>query len=318
MSPGSPPKTKPDGSPVTQADLAADAIIVDGLKQLRPDIPVVSEERVDRTTGPYLASFFIVDPLDGTREFIAGHNDYTVNVALVTRGRPLLGVISAPALGLIWRGVVGVGAERMKLSAQAAERLASREPIRTRPSAGRQVGRGRQPLPPRQPDKCLHQAARRDAAADRIGAEVLPRRGRRCRYLSATFGDLRMGHRRRPRDPRSRRRPGHGWPRPAAALRRTQGRFRRAGVHRLGRSVEGAVAPAYSIVKQPPASLFELRRARRRLSPDMRHRPVLRPAWGCRSSVAFPAPERACGTLGRFTAPAAPCAKGVEKTHTSS
>jgi 3'(2'), 5'-bisphosphate nucleotidase len=125
---------KPDGSPVTQADLAADAIIVDGLKQLRPDVPVVSEERVDRTTGPYLASFFIVDPLDGTREFIAGHNDYTVNVALVTRGRPLLGVISAPALGLIWRGVVGVGAERMKLAPNAAERLASREPIRTRPA----------------------------------------------------------------------------------------------------------------------------------------------------------------------------------------
>jgi 3'(2'), 5'-bisphosphate nucleotidase len=125
---------KPDGSPVTQADLAADAIIVDGLKQLRPDIPVVSEERVDRLTGPHLASFFIVDPLDGTREFIAGHNDYTVNVALVTRGRPLLGVISAPALGLIWRGVVGVGAERMKLAPKAAERLASREPIHTRPS----------------------------------------------------------------------------------------------------------------------------------------------------------------------------------------
>src|SRR5262245_61095160 len=57
---------KPDGSPVTQADLAADAIIVDGLRALSPDIPVVSEERVDKTTGPYPASFFIVDPLDGT------------------------------------------------------------------------------------------------------------------------------------------------------------------------------------------------------------------------------------------------------------
>src|SRR5262245_38189276 len=65
---------KPDGSPVTQADLASDAIIVDGLRVLAPDIPVVSEERVDQTTGPFSASFFIVDPLDGTREFIAGHN----------------------------------------------------------------------------------------------------------------------------------------------------------------------------------------------------------------------------------------------------
>jgi 3'(2'), 5'-bisphosphate nucleotidase len=125
---------KPDGSPVTQADLAADVIIVDGLQRLKPDVPVISEERVDRTTGPYPASFFIVDPLDGTREFIAGHNDYTVNVALVTGGRPLLGVISAPALGLIWRGIVGAGAERMKLAPNAEERLASREPIRTRPA----------------------------------------------------------------------------------------------------------------------------------------------------------------------------------------
>jgi 3'(2'), 5'-bisphosphate nucleotidase len=124
---------KQDGSPVTQADLAADAIIVDGLKRLRPDVPVVSEERVDRATGPYLASFFIVDPLDGTREFISGHNDYTVNVALVTGGRPLLGVIGAPALGLLWRGIVGSGAERMQISPDGATRLASRTPVHPRP-----------------------------------------------------------------------------------------------------------------------------------------------------------------------------------------
>lgn len=124
---------KPDGSPVTQADLAADAIIVDGLKRLAPDVPVVSEERIDRATGPFAASFFIVDPLDGTREFIAGHNDYTVNVALVTGGRPQLGVIGAPALGLLWRGVVGVGAERLKLTNDAGARNASRTPIHTRP-----------------------------------------------------------------------------------------------------------------------------------------------------------------------------------------
>ncbi len=124
---------KLDGSPVTQADLAADAIIVDGLKRLRPNIPVVSEERVDRATGPYLASFFMVDPLDGTREFIAGHNDYTVNIALVTGGRPLLGVIGAPALGVLWRGIVGSGAERMSFSLDHSERVASRTPIQTKP-----------------------------------------------------------------------------------------------------------------------------------------------------------------------------------------
>jgi 3'(2'), 5'-bisphosphate nucleotidase len=123
---------KPDGSPVTQADLAADRIIVEGLNKLRPNIPVVSEERADAATGPYLQSFFIVDPLDGTREFIAGHNDYTVNVALVTEGRPLLGVIAAPALGLLWRGVVGFGAERMKVTLDGAIRQASRTPVHTK------------------------------------------------------------------------------------------------------------------------------------------------------------------------------------------
>lgn len=126
-------RDKPDGSPVTQADLAADRIIVDGVMRLRPDIPVVSEERADRAAGPYPASFFIVDPLDGTREFIAGHNDYTVNLALVTEGRPLLGIIAAPALGLLWRGVVGQGAERMSLAPDAASRLATKAAVRTRP-----------------------------------------------------------------------------------------------------------------------------------------------------------------------------------------
>lgn len=109
---------KDDGSPVTEADLAADNIIVEGLKRLRPDIPVISEERV---AGEVASSegkelFFIVDPLDGTREFLTGHNDYTVNIALVANGRPLIGIVSAPALGLLWRGIVGRGAERLALA----------------------------------------------------------------------------------------------------------------------------------------------------------------------------------------------------------
>lgn len=126
-------RDKTDGSPVTEADLAADKVIVDGLISLYPRIPVVSEERADAGTGPYPQGFFIVDPLDGTKEFIGGHNDYTVNVALICAGRPLLGIICAPALGLIWRGVVGQGAERLNLWFDKTERLASRTPIQTRP-----------------------------------------------------------------------------------------------------------------------------------------------------------------------------------------
>jgi 3'(2'), 5'-bisphosphate nucleotidase len=104
---------KRDGSPVTEADLAADRIIGEGLARLAPRIPAVSEERVHLATPPYRGSFFLIDPLDGTKEYVAGRNEFTVNVALVTDGSPLLGIIAAPALGLIWRGLVGQGAERL-------------------------------------------------------------------------------------------------------------------------------------------------------------------------------------------------------------
>ena len=121
---------KTDGSPVTEADLAADRIIGDGLARLAPNLAALSEERVGLATPPYKNSFFLVDPLDGTKEFVAGRNEFTVNIALVTEGTPLLGIVAAPALGVIWRGIVGRGAERLTLRDGAAPRV---EPIRTRP-----------------------------------------------------------------------------------------------------------------------------------------------------------------------------------------
>ena len=120
---------KLDGSPVTEADLAADRIIAEGLARLAPEIPALSEERVDAAKPPYVGSFFLIDPLDGTKEFVAGRGEFTVNLALVTNGVPLLGIIGAPALGLIWRGLVGRGAERLT-TGEGSVRLA--EPIRTR------------------------------------------------------------------------------------------------------------------------------------------------------------------------------------------
>lgn len=121
---------KGDGSPVTEADLAADHIIVEGLTRLAPHVSLLSEERVHLATPPYKDSFFLIDPLDGTKEFVAGRNEFTVNLALVTHGVPLLGVVGAPALGLIWRGIVGKGAERLTLQAGTA---AQAVPIKTRP-----------------------------------------------------------------------------------------------------------------------------------------------------------------------------------------
>ena len=118
---------KSDGSPVTEADLASDRIIAAGLARLAPDIPTLSEERATQESGRF-ETFFLVDPLDGTKEFVAGRDEFTVNLALVSNGTPLLGIVSAPARGLIWRGLVGRGAERLATSG-----IGAAEPIRTRP-----------------------------------------------------------------------------------------------------------------------------------------------------------------------------------------
>ena len=119
---------KIDGSPVTEADLAADRIIAEGLARLAPQFLSLSEERVHLAKPPFDGSFFLIDPLDGTKEFVAGRNEFTVNLALVTNGMPLLGIIGAPALGLIWRGLVGRGAERLKTTDASVA-----SPIHTRP-----------------------------------------------------------------------------------------------------------------------------------------------------------------------------------------
>ncbi len=125
---------KSDGSPVTEADMASDRVIATGLARIAPRIPALSEERTHLAARPYEGSFFLIDPLDGTREFIAGRDEFTVNLALVSHGQPVLGIIAAPALGLIWRGVVGRGAERLLLTADG--RTGDARPIRTRPHPG--------------------------------------------------------------------------------------------------------------------------------------------------------------------------------------
>jgi 3'(2'), 5'-bisphosphate nucleotidase len=120
---------KADGSPVTEADLAADRIIGEGLAQLIGDVPALSEERAHPVSLPYRGSFFLIDPLDGTKEFVAGRSEFTINLALVTNGTPLLGIVGAPALGLIWRGLVGRGAERLRIDGATT---GAAEPIHTR------------------------------------------------------------------------------------------------------------------------------------------------------------------------------------------
>ncbi len=124
---------KADGSPLTQADLAAHQVIARGLSQLTPSIPVVSEE--DSTSEVHrkpVGRFWLVDPLDGTKEFVARNGEFTVNIALIENGRPVLGVVVAPARGQSYWGIAGLGAWR-----EADGRV---EPIRVA-AAPERVGR---------------------------------------------------------------------------------------------------------------------------------------------------------------------------------
>ena len=124
-------RDKPDASPVTEADEASEAIIRSGLESLSPGIPIVSEEAASRGRIPKIATrFWLVDPLDGTKEFVARNGEFTVNIALIEQRQPVLGVVFAPALDCLYGGAEGVGA--------FVEREGIRKSIRCRacPDAG--------------------------------------------------------------------------------------------------------------------------------------------------------------------------------------
>ena len=123
------PRLKADQSPVTVADEASEALIIEGVARLLPGVPVISEESADAQRDRFDGSFLIVDPLDGTREFLAGRDEFTVNLAIITGGVPIAGIIAAPARGRVWRGVVGIKAERLRLLEDGADQA---QPIRTR------------------------------------------------------------------------------------------------------------------------------------------------------------------------------------------
>lgn len=98
-------RAKDDASPVTEADGAAEAIILKGLHAIAPGIPVIAEEEAAAGRFPSIAgTFFLVDPLDGTKEFISKNGEFTVNIALIEDGQPVLGAVYAPALNRIWWG----------------------------------------------------------------------------------------------------------------------------------------------------------------------------------------------------------------------
>ncbi|WP_240433481.1 3'(2'),5'-bisphosphate nucleotidase CysQ [Solimonas sp. K1W22B-7] len=123
--------TKDDDSPLTQADLAAHHHIVAGLQALAPEIPVLSEEAADipYATRRQWSRYWLVDPLDGTKEFIKRNGEFTVNIALVDNGVAVLGVVHGPVLKTSWIAAQGLGAWRLENGQKTA--------IRTRKSPAR-------------------------------------------------------------------------------------------------------------------------------------------------------------------------------------
>jgi 3'(2'), 5'-bisphosphate nucleotidase len=124
---------KDDHSPLTQADLAAHHCILDGLGRLDPAYPCLSEEAADipYATRRAWARYWLIDPLDGTKEFVKRNGEFTVNIALIDQGAPILGVVHAPVLGVTYLAAQGVGAFRI--------RDGRREPIHTRTTAATPV-----------------------------------------------------------------------------------------------------------------------------------------------------------------------------------
>lgn len=119
---------KGDNSPVTEADRAAELIILAALARVAPGVPVIAEEEVAAGRIPaHDALYFLVDPLDGTKEFIRGGDDYTVNIGLIRDGAPTLGVVYSPARATLHAGAVGDGAW--------LEQKGERRTIRTRDPA---------------------------------------------------------------------------------------------------------------------------------------------------------------------------------------
>ncbi|MEP6633514.1 MAG: 3'(2'),5'-bisphosphate nucleotidase CysQ [Luteimonas sp.] len=148
---------KADASPLTEADLAAHRCIVDGLERLTPEVPVLSEESAEevpsmlRRTWPLL---WLVDPLDGTREFVKRNGEFTVNIALIENGVPVFGVIQAPVTGVLWHAQRGCGAFRREgrdaVDTQIHARAPAMPPLRVAASRS-------------------HRDARTQALLDRIG-----------------------------------------------------------------------------------------------------------------------------------------------------
>jgi 3'(2'),5'-bisphosphate nucleotidase len=154
---------KADASPVTAADLAAEEVILAGLHRLAPEIPVIAEEAVARGAKPKAArQFFLVDPLDGTKEFISRNGEFTVNIALIEAGQPVAGVVYAPAIGRLFWGEKGKGAAEGRITGAAVAEGPAPEAHRIWAAAAR----------PGAPVRVVASRSHRDSETDRFLASL--------------------------------------------------------------------------------------------------------------------------------------------------
>ncbi|GMR17025.1 MAG: 3'(2'),5'-bisphosphate nucleotidase CysQ [Gammaproteobacteria bacterium] len=156
-----PVQTKDDDSPLTQADMASQDIIARGLKQLTPDTPIISEESglPDFAERRAWRRYWLLDPLDGTKEFVQRNGEFTVNIALIEQHRPILGVVHVPVSGLTYTGARGLGSARREAASAA-------QPIRVAAASD---------SPVRVMGSRSHRGASLDAFLQRLGpVEMLP------------------------------------------------------------------------------------------------------------------------------------------------
>jgi 3'(2'), 5'-bisphosphate nucleotidase len=113
-------ETKKDGSPLTRADTASHKTIESGLMELEPSLPIISEEgNPEEAAKENLEVFWLIDPLDGTKEFVKGLDEYTVNIALIENGEPILGVIYVPVSGTLYYAANGLGTWKIEKNKEA-------------------------------------------------------------------------------------------------------------------------------------------------------------------------------------------------------
>ncbi|MGD8689286.1 MAG: 3'(2'),5'-bisphosphate nucleotidase CysQ [Gammaproteobacteria bacterium] len=167
-------ETKGDDSPLTAADTAAHHLICERLAALTPDLPILSEESSDIPFEQRRRwdTYWLVDPLDGTREFIKRNGEFTVNIALIQDHRPVAGVVHVPALGFSYMGCQGVGAMRQEAGRAAHPihvEVPARNPLRVVASRS-------------------HRNAETEAVLERMGAHELVPKGSSLKFCLVAEG----------------------------------------------------------------------------------------------------------------------------------